>query len=83
MGNGPNLRIKVEAVERDLESLLKLLGGTPDQREEFWEILKGITSVATFQIAEAAVDGLARQVANVNEMAQALHQAAQETAVSV
>jgi hypothetical protein len=54
MGNGTrNLKTKVDALALDVEGLLKLLGGTPDQRERFWEIIKGITTPAVLQIIEA------------------------------
>src|SRR3954470_8553858 len=35
---------KARALQLNLESLLKLLGGTPDDRLRFWEIFKGITT---------------------------------------
>ena len=52
MSNG-NLQVQVKAVQMDIEGLLKLLGGTPEQREKFWEIVKGITSRQVVTILEA------------------------------
>src|SRR5882672_3742016 len=51
MSNG-NLQVQVKAVQMDLEGLLKLLGGTADQREKFWEIIKGITSRQVVTVLE-------------------------------
>lgn len=52
MSNG-NLQVQVKAAQMDFEGLLKLLGGTPEQREKFWEIVKGITSRQVVTILEA------------------------------
>jgi hypothetical protein len=52
MGN-PNLKHSVEALQLSAEGLFKLLGSSdPNQRELFWEKLKGITSVAEFELVE-------------------------------
>jgi hypothetical protein len=37
-------RINVRPLQLNTEGLLKLLGGTPDDRLRFWEILKGLTT---------------------------------------
>ena len=47
---GPRLDPKVRALQLNLEELFKLLGGTPDDRERFFEILKGITTPAQFRL---------------------------------
>jgi hypothetical protein len=39
-----NIVHSIERCELSIEQLLKLLGGTPDERERFWEIVKGITT---------------------------------------
>jgi hypothetical protein len=65
MGNPNDLKNKVEALQLSTEGLLKLLGGDADQRLRFWEILKGITSVAEFQLVENSLEtanALVRQV---------------------
>lgn len=38
------LEIKVKALQLSTEGILKLLGGTSDDRLRFWEIVKGITT---------------------------------------
>ncbi|MEO5902502.1 MAG: hypothetical protein ABIQ55_00660 [Gemmatimonadaceae bacterium] len=47
----PAKRLQTRALQRNIESLLRLLGGTPDQRLEFWEIIKGVTTPAVFRVA--------------------------------
>ena len=54
--------LKVGAVQRDLESLIKLLGGTPDERLRFWEIVKGITTPAQFKVASKQLEKIQTQV---------------------
>lgn len=54
------LEPKVKSLQLSTEGLLKLLGGTADERERFWEILKGITTprdqlLVTKQISELQV----------------------------
>ena len=64
--------LKVSAVQRDLESLLKLLGGTPDERLRFWEIVKGITTPAQFRLATKQLDKIQTQVGGTKELAKDL-----------
>lgn len=77
MGNGDTrqLRGKVEALQLSVEGLLKLLGGDAEDRLRFWEIIKGITTPAEFQLVNHELDvmqGLVRQVqASVNVTEQA------------
>ena len=54
--------IRVAAVQRDLESLLKLLGGSADERLRFWEIVKGITTPAQFNVATRQLSRMQTQV---------------------
>jgi hypothetical protein len=58
----PSLDPQVRKLELSLEGLLKLLGGTPSQRERFWEILKGITTPAEFRLAATALTAAEQQV---------------------
>ena len=67
-----NLKLKVIALQRDTESLLKLLGGSEDDRERFWEILKGITTPAVMRIVETEIEAMTDQVRNVTHMARSL-----------
>ena len=64
--------LKVSAVQRDIESLLKLLGGTSDERLRFWEIVKGITTPAQFRLATKQLDKIQTQVGGIKELAKDL-----------
>jgi hypothetical protein len=64
--------LKVSAVQRDLESLIKLLGGTADQRLRFWEIVKGITTPAQFRAATKQLERMQTQVGGMKELAKDL-----------
>jgi len=64
--------LKVSAVQRDLESLLKLLGGTPDERLRFWEIVKGITTPAQFRTATRQLERMQTQLGGVKDLAKDL-----------
>jgi hypothetical protein len=61
--------LKVGAVQRDIESLLKLLGGSAEDRLRFWEILKGITTPAQFKVATQQLTKMQAQVGQVRETA--------------
>lgn len=54
--------LKVSAVQRDVEGLLKLLGGTPEDRLRFWEIVKGLTTPAQFKVASKQLEKFQAQV---------------------
>jgi hypothetical protein len=64
--------LKVSAVQRDLESLLKLLGGTPDERLRFWEIVKGITTPAQFRTATKQLERMQTQLGGIKDLAKDL-----------
>ena len=64
--------LKVSAVQRDLESLIKLLGGTADQRLRFWEIVKGITTPAQFRVATKQLERMQTQVGGMKDLAKGL-----------
>ena len=64
--------LKVSAAQRDLESLIKLLGGTPDERLRFWEIVKGITTPAQFRAATKQLERIQAQVATIKDVAKDL-----------
>ena len=64
--------LKVSAVQRDLESLLKLLGGTPDERLRFWEIVKGITTPAQFRMATKQLERMQTQLGGIKDLAKDL-----------
>lgn len=71
-GSNPEiLKPKVVALQRDLASLLKLLGGDADDRLRFWEILKGITKPAELELASHQLDvmqGMVKQLAANTKM---------------
>ncbi|MBW8814424.1 MAG: hypothetical protein JF588_13435 [Caulobacterales bacterium] len=70
--------LRVNALERDFESLIKLLGGTPDERLRFWEILKGITTPAVFRVVEAELGAIEAQVKATHAVLGALKANAKE-----
>ena len=51
-------KINVRALQLSTEGLLKLLGGTPAERERFFEILKGITSLADILVVNKQIGEL-------------------------
>jgi hypothetical protein len=65
-------RITVRALQLNLEGLLKLLGGTPDDRLRFWEILKGITTPAQAVLINKQIAKVAASVKTAQVNAQAL-----------
>jgi hypothetical protein len=71
-----NLDERVEALELNIEGLLKLLGDGRDDRERFWEILKGITTPAVFELADSALVAASRQIEVAQLSLAAVHGAA-------
>lgn len=65
-------RINVRPLQLNVEGLLKLLGGTPDDRLRFWEILKGITTPAQAVLINKRVGALASSLKQAQVKAQAL-----------
>ena len=55
---------QIEPLALNIEGLLRLLGGTPAERQRYWEILKGITTPAEFRLIESQLE-LATQLVNV------------------
>lgn len=65
MANAKKLDARTRALQLNVEGLFKLLGGTPDERIRFWEILKGITTPAEHQLVSQQLEimqGLVNQV---------------------
>jgi hypothetical protein len=73
-----DLKVRVSAVQRDLESLLKLLGGTPEERLRFWEIVKGITTPAVHRVIDAQLEAVEAQLKSSHAVLGALHVNAKE-----
>lgn len=67
---------KVDALQLDVEGLLRLLGGDDDDRERFFEILKGITTPAEMRLASVALDGIRRQAQELQSSLHAVHEVA-------
>ena len=57
----------VERLELSVSSLYKLLGGNARQRQRFWEILKGITTPAEYQLAKSGLVAAERELTTVTE----------------
>jgi hypothetical protein len=71
----PN-KYKVTALQRDAASLLKLLGGTADDRLRFWEIFKGITTPAETRLIDQHIGSIAAQVSQVTAAVKQLQKTA-------
>jgi|KBSSwiStaDraftv2_1062776.scaffolds.fasta_scaffold27048_2 replicative superfamily II helicase len=61
--------IPYKALELQLNAgaLLSLLGGSEEDRWRFWEIFKGITSRATFEILNKELEVAAEQVSKAQD----------------
>jgi hypothetical protein len=79
----PKLQGEVRELELSIEGLLKLLGGTPDQRERFWEILKGITTPAEFTLAKSTIVAATHDVNALHTSLAGVHTAAGEVRTEV
>lgn len=61
----PHLEREIEALQLNMEGLLKLLGGTEDDRERFFEIMKGLTTPAQIRLAADLMHGINSQLTSV------------------
>ena len=60
------MALKVDSAQLSVEGLLKLLGGSANDRLRFWEILKGITTPAEAELINHnlnTINVLAKQTA--------------------
>jgi hypothetical protein len=71
---------RIRALQLNFEGLFKLLGGTADDRQRFFEILKGITTPIELRIINAQVDALSVQTKAIQATAKALQTSAQQIA---
>lgn len=69
----PNFKEQVGRLELSVEGLLKLLGGSAEQRERFWEIMKGITSQAHARLVENALAAAEQSATTTWSSLSALH----------
>lgn len=68
-------RLNVKPLQLNTEGLLKLLGGTPDDRLRFWEIFKGITTPRQAVLINKQLGALASSVKQAQVKARALNKA--------
>jgi len=59
----PNIASQLTSLQYNVAALHSLLGGTPEERERFFEIHKGITSVAVWESLVKQLDEVSDQVA--------------------
>lgn len=77
----PNpLQKKVYAARLSLEGLLKLLGGSEEDRERFWEILTGLTTPREGILVANQLDAITASLKQVGVSAQALQKTAKSIA---
>lgn len=71
---------KIKALQLNVEGLFRLLGGSADDRQKFWERLRGITTPVEIRLINAQVDHLAAQTKAVQTAAKAMQDAAAQVA---
>lgn len=71
---------KLKALQLNLEGLFRLLGGSTDDRQKFWERIIGITTPVEAKLINAQVDILASQAKAFGDAAKALQGSAQQIA---
>jgi hypothetical protein len=72
------MALKTKAVQLNVEGLLRLLGGSSDDRLRFWEIFKGITTPRETKLINAQLDSMATAVKALEVNAKALKETAQQ-----
>jgi hypothetical protein len=83
MGNGANLKSKIDALQLSTDGLFKLLGSNdPEKRDQFFERLKGITSRADQLLVEHELTVMNTLVTQVAAGARALGEVGQEIAAA-
>lgn len=76
MASAKQLKPKARALQLNVEGLFKLLGGTPDERLRFWEILKGITTPAEFRLVNQQLEIMQSLINQVQASAKTLKETA-------
>ena len=71
---------KVKALQLNLEGLLRLLGGSSDDKQRFLEMIIGITTPMEVKLINAQVDALAAHTKAVQAGTKALQATAQQIA---
>jgi hypothetical protein len=72
----PPSKTKVIALQRNAASLLKLLGGTADERLRFWEIFKGITTPVEVALIDQQIGAVSAQVSQATAAVKQLQKTA-------
>jgi len=76
----PPDRKKVRALQLNLEGLLKLAGGSSDDKQRFLEMIIGITTPMEVKLINGQIDALAAHTKAVQTGAKALQSTAQQIA---
>jgi hypothetical protein len=71
---------KVKALQLNLEGLLRLLGGSSEDKQRFLEMIIGITTPMEVKLINAQVDALAAHTKAVQAGTKALQATAQQIA---
>jgi len=71
-------KINVRTAQRNLESLFKLLGGTAEDRQRFFEIVLGITSRREAVLVNAHLESIAVMAKQLETDSKALQSAARQ-----
>ena len=71
-------RINVRPLQLSVEGLFKLLGGSDEDKQRFWERLKGITTPREAILVNSQIASLADTLNGVNAAAKGLQNAAKQ-----
>ena len=71
---------KVRALQLNIEGLLRLLGGSSDDKQRFLEMIIGITTPMEVKLINAQVDALSAHTKALQTGAKALQTSAQQIA---
>jgi hypothetical protein len=71
---------KVRALQLNLEGLLRLLGGSAEDKQKFLETVLGITTRMEVKLINAQIDALSAHTKAVQTAAKALQSTAQQIA---
>ncbi len=71
---------KVKALQLNLEGLLRLLGGSSDDKQRFLEMIIGITTPMEVKLINAQIDALSAHTKAVQAGAKSLQTTAQQIA---
>jgi outer membrane murein-binding lipoprotein Lpp len=71
---------KVKALQLNLEGLLRLLGGSSEDKQRFLEMIIGITTPMEVKLINAQIDALSAHTKAVQAGAKALQSTAQQIA---